>query len=105
MIIHDHRFHHDFNCRIPVCCCGLEDETSAHYFLRCPLITNERASVLRKISDVIHSEVSALPDEHLLHILLYGSNVYNIVTNKLIISETIAFIRNSGRFTRLEAFR
>ena len=103
--LRDHRFHHNFNCRIPVCRCGLEDETSAHYFLRCPLFTNERATLLSKISDVIHSDVSVLPHEHLLHILLYGSNVYNIVANKLIVSETITFIRNSGRFTSLEAFR
>ena len=103
--LRDHRFHHNFNCRIPVCCCGLEDETSVHYFLRCPLFYNERVTLLSKISDVIHSDISVLPEEHLLHILLYGSNVYNIVTNKMIISETITFIRNSGRFISLEAFR
>ena len=32
------------------------------------------------------------PGEHLLHILLYGSNVYNPVSNELIITETIILI-------------
>ena len=53
---------------------------------------------------MIHSDVSILPDDHLTHILLYGSNVFNTICNKLIVSETISFIRNSGRFTQLEAF-
>ena len=102
--LRDHRFHHNFNCSTPLCRCGLDDETSVHYFLCCPLFTNVRATFLSKISDTIHSDVTVLPNEHLLHILLYGSNVYNDITNKLIISDTITFIRNSGRFTVLEAF-
>ena len=44
-----------------------------------------------------------LPKEHLSHILMYGSNVYN-VSNELIISETIQLIKRSGRFKKLEAF-
>ena len=67
--------------------------------------TNERALLLSNISNIIHSNVSVLPDEHLLHILLYGSNVYNSIANRLIISETIYFIRKSGRFRELEAFK
>ena len=102
--LRDHRFHHNFNCTTPVCRCGLDDETSVHYFLRCPMFTNERANLLSKISDIIQSDVSVLPNEHLLYILLYGSNMYNFIANKLIISETITFIRSSGRFTNLEAF-
>ena len=102
--LRDHRFSHNFNCISPVCNCGLDDETAAHYLLRCPLFTFERTPFLSRISDVIHSDATVLPDEHLLHILLYGSNVYNSITNKLIISETISFIRNSGRFIQLEAF-
>ena len=103
--LRDHRFSHNFNCVSPVCNCGLGDETTAHYMLRCPLFTLERIPFLDRISDVVHSDVTVLPDEHLLNILLYGSNVYNSITNKLIIGETIFFIRNGGRFIQLEAFR
>ena len=63
------------NCVSPVCNCGLGDETTVHYMLRCQLFTFERIPFLDRISDVIHSDVTVLPDEHLLNILLYGSNV------------------------------
>ena len=35
---------------------------------------------------------------------MYGSNVFNFVSNKAIINETLAFIKRSGRFKKLEAF-
>ena len=53
---------------------------------------------------VISSDVTVFSDEHLHYILIYGSNVYNSVSNRLIITETITYMRNSGRFTNMEAF-
>ena len=103
--LREHRFNHNFNCVFSACRCGLDDETPAHFFLCCPMSHLERESLLSKISDILHTDVSVLPIDHLLHMLLYGSNVFNNVTNKLILSETITFIRNTGRFTSLEAFR
>ena len=94
--VRDHRFNHNFNCDNPLCSCDIEDETS---------YINLRSILLSKISDIICSDIIVFPGEHLLHILLYGSNVYNPVSNELIITETIIYIRNSGRFTDLEAFR
>ena len=102
--LRDHRFNHNFNCESPLCKCGIEDETSVHFFLRCPLYPDQRSTLLCKISAIVCSDVTVLPDEHLFFILVYGSNVYNLVSNNLILTETIAYIRNSGRFTNLEAF-
>ena len=78
--LRDHRFSHNFNCVSPVCNCGLGYETTVYYMLRCQLFTFERIPFLDSISDVIHSDVIVLLDEHLLNILLYGSNVYNSTT-------------------------
>ena len=103
--LRDHRFNHNFNCESPICSCGIEDETSVHFFLRCPRYPTQRTALLSKISDQIRADVSVLPDEHLYYILVYGSNVYNSVCNKLILTETISYIRHTGRFTNLEAFR
>ena len=89
---------------LPLCQCGIEDETSVHFFLRCPLYIAQRSSLLCKISAIISCDVTVLPDEHLFFILVYCSNVYNFVSNKLILTETITYIRNSGRYTILEAF-
>ena len=102
--LRDHRFNHNFNCVNPLCLCGIEDESSVHYFLRCPRFSNQRKSLLSNVSDIINSDVTVLPNEHLYYILVYGSNVYNSITNKLIITESISYIRNTGRFTKLEAF-
>ena len=73
----DHRFNHNFNCDSPICSCGIEDETRVHFFLRCPRNSNQRTTLLSKISDVIGSDVSVFPDEHLYNILVYGGNVFN----------------------------
>ena len=76
--------------------CGIEVETSVHFFLRCPRYVTQRSSLLSKIYVIISSDVTVFPNEHLYHILVYGSNVYNPVSNGLIITETITYIRNSG---------
>ena len=102
--LRDHRFNHSFNCENPICSCGIEDETSVHFFLRCPHFTTQRSILISKISDIIGSDVSVLPDEHLYSKIVYGSNVYNFVANGLIITETISYIRKSERFAKLEAF-
>ena len=31
--LRDHRYTHNFNCKSPFCSCGLEYETTVHYFL------------------------------------------------------------------------
>ena len=49
-------------------------------------------------------DASALPNDHLNHILIYGSNVFNTICNKLIIEQSILYIKRSGRFKKLEAF-
>ena len=100
----NHRFNHNFNCESPICSCGTDDETSVHFFLCCPRYPSPRSTLLSKISDIIGSDVSVFPDEHLYHILVYGNNVYNSVSNGLIITETINYILNSVWFTSLEAF-
>ena len=102
--LRDHRFNHNFSCENPLCSCGMEDESSEHFFLHCPLHLAQRSTLLSKMSAIISSDVTVFPEEHLHHILIYGSNVYNSVSNRFILTKTITFIRNSGRFINLEAF-
>ena len=102
--LRDHRFNHNFNCESPICLCGIDDETSVHYFLCCSRFASQRSTLLSNVTDIIGTELSTLPNEHLYRILVYGSNVFNYVSNRLILTETITYIRNSGRFTKLEAF-
>ena len=102
--LRDHRFNHKFNCPSPTCSCGMEDETNTHFLLSCPRFSAHRQTYLSKISQIVNSDVSVLPKDHLTDLLLYGSKAYNNVTNELLLTETILFIYKSERFKNLEAF-
>ena len=102
--LRSHRFLHNFNCIDPICSCQMEEESVSHYLLRCPRFNHLRNELLGSISVSIGNDVSILPHDHLTSILLYGSNVYNIITNRSILKKTITFIRKSKRFDTLEAF-
>ena len=102
--LRDHRYNHKFNCVTPTYKCGIGDETSVHYFLCCPRYNNIRLTFLSRISEIIGTDVNVLPNEHFFKILVYGSNTFNDVSNKLIITATIQFIRKSRRFKILEAY-
>ena len=103
--LRDHRFNHGFrNCPSPSCSCDTGDETSVHFLARCPRFTTHRASLLGTISGILNNDITVLPDDHLSEILMYGSNMYNVITNKLIIEATITFIKSTNRFSVLEAF-
>ena len=102
--LRDHRFDHKFNCPSPICSCGIEDETSTHFLLCCPRYNNLRHTYLSKISQIVKSDITILPNDHLTDLLLYGSKAYNDITNELIITEAILFIYKSERFKTLEAF-
>ena len=76
------------------------DEISVHYFLRSYSRLNRE--FLSKISK--DPDVSMLQNDHLVDILMYGSIVFNSISNDSIINGTIQFLRKSGRFKKLEAF-
>ena len=64
--LREHSYDHKFNCESPTCSCGVEDETSVHFFLCCPRYIAQRTILLSKISDSIASDVSVLPKDHLI---------------------------------------
>ena len=73
--LRDHRSNDNLNCESSMCSCSFEDETSVHCFLRCSRHTAQRTVLRSRISDIIGTDVSVLPDEYLYHILIYGNNV------------------------------
>ena len=99
-----HRYNHNCNCQSPTCSCGIGVETTLHYFLCCPRYFAQSTILLRKTSEIMASDVSVLPKEHLNHLILCGSNVFNSISNKLIIEQSILYIKTTGRFKKLEAF-
>ena len=102
--LRSHRFKHNFNCSSPLCSCRLEEEVNSHCFIRCTRYQHIRIILLSNILRIIGSDISILPREYLSNIILYGSNVYNKITNKLIPIETLEYIIKSECFIVLEAF-
>ena len=103
--LRDHRFNHGFiNCPSPRCQCDTDDESTEHFLVRCPRFATPRVTLLSTISGILNNDISVLPANHLSETLLYGSKVYNEITNKQIIESTIRFIKSTKRFSVLEAF-
>ena len=100
-----HRFNHRLNCNSPLCKCLTDDETVEHFFVRCPLFHSQRKVLLESLNDILKNDISALPDDHITKLLLYGSTSFNLITNKLILEASIRYIKKTRRFTKLEAFK
>ena len=48
--LRDHKLKHSFqDCLNPICSCGIEVETTAHFLLHCPNYLHERKTLLDKI--------------------------------------------------------
>ena len=79
-----------------MCSCGLELETTLHYFLRCNLYSDLRTDLLHDTC-VLNPTLKNLSHEKLLNVLLYGSEDFSFKTNKKIIKSTIKFLKTSER--------
>ena len=102
--LRDHRFNHSFNCVNPICKYNLEPKSIEHFLLSCPRYSLQCITLLSNITTAINTEILNLPDDHLSNILLYGSPLFNVVSNKTIILTTIYFIKVTGRFNKIEAY-
>ena len=100
-----HRCSHGFkNCSSALCACIIADETNEHYLTSCPIHNRHRATLMSSISDITKTDIRQFPNATLTKLLLYGSNDYDELTNKLILEATIKFMKKSKRFKVLEAF-
>ena len=102
--LRDHRNKHHFvNCPVPTCSCLQGPETTKHFLLECNRFVPQRnvlLTFLSSISPTIDTSIS----QSLSDILLYGSKDHSFYTNTDILNATIAFIKSSKRFDKLEAF-
>ena len=104
--LREHRFRKSFNCPSPVCKCGLENESTEHFLLRCPKFNSSRGILITKVLKLLEMNNIAPPDDDgkLCKILLYGYAPLLDIINKRILLHTIQFITSTKRFDTLEAF-
>ena len=96
-----HKYAHNF-CDTPsyTCSCGLESETTTHFFLKCPYFTNQRSILISKLSSILQDthDLTRADDHTVVKYLLYRDESLSDEKNASIIKETIKFRVDSRRF-------
>ena len=68
---------------------GLKNEDEIHFFLACLLCYSPRVTLLNALAHIAPLTVSTS---------LYGNDTFEFEENKIIITETLRFIKESKRF-------
>ena len=92
----EHKFRLSFLDTInQMCSCSSEPENTAHFLLRCQNHVISRSKLLRNVYNLDYDNYD---DDHLIHILLYGSEKFTFNLNKEIIKPTICYLKDIERF-------
>ena len=74
--LREHKFKLNFQDTLnALCCCGLDIETTSHYFLHCLLFHAERSTLLNNINE-IDSAILNKSESVVIRILLYGDESF-----------------------------
>ena len=96
--LREHKFKHSFQDTLnSFCSCGLDVETNTHFFLYCPLFTNQRRTLLSTVND-IDSSLTNTNDSILTYILLFGKASLDTSTNTLLLNATMNYIISTNIF-------
>ena len=82
-----------------MCSCGSEPETTAHFLLRCQNHVMNRSKLFKNAYN-LDQTLRNYDDDHLIHILLYGSEKFNFNLNKNVIKLTICYMKDTERFDK-----
>ena len=80
-----------------MCNYGYEPKTAAHFLLRCQNHVMNRSKLLKNVY-YLDQTLRNYDDDHLIHILLYGSEKISFNLNKDIIKLTICYLKDTERF-------
>ena len=90
--LREHKFKHSFQDPFnPICSCGNDIETSAHFLLHCPNFSNGKSIFLNIIGSIARNNLTR-SDSQVTETLLYGDSNSNNITNTLILNATIDFL-------------
>ena len=97
--LREHKFRHNFADTVdPFCNCRNNSiETTQHFLMHCSDYSNDR---LVMFNSLLQLDISLLPlsPRTLCSILLYGGSEFNYNLNHDILSITVKFIKETGRF-------
>ena len=93
--LNEHKFRHNFLETLnPMCSCGSEPETTAHFLLRCQNHVMNRSKLLKNVYN-LDQTLRNYYDDHLIHIILFGSERFNFNLNKEIIKLIICYLKDT----------
>ena len=96
--LREHKFKHGFQDSLnPICSCGNDIETSAHFLLYCPHYSNERSTFLNTIRN-INRNIFDKDYLEITEILLYSDSSLDDKSNTFILNATIDFLFVAKRF-------
>ena len=80
--LNEHKFRHNFKrCVSPICGCGLEIESTQHFFLHYHFYYVERSELLNSLYD-IDLPINELNEDSSINLVLFGSDKYHKETNR-----------------------
>ena len=96
--LREHKFKHSFQDTLnPFCSCGLDIETTSHYFLHCPLFHAERSTLLNNVNE-IDCPIFNKSELVVTLILLFRDRSFKDEVNLLILNATINFVLPTNRY-------
>ena len=76
--LREHKFNHNFqNCINPLCSCGMDIESTSHFFLHCPLFDDKRITLLSTLNKIDCKLIEAT-ESSLIETLLFGNSLFDL---------------------------
>ena len=92
----EHKFNHNFqNCINPLCSCGMDIESTSHFFLHCPLYDDKRITLLSTLNKIDCKLIET--NESLIETLLFGDSLFDLKKNSLILNASVDYILSAER--------
>ena len=99
--LRQHKFKHSFQDTFNhICNCGNDVESAIHFFLHCPLYSNERLTLLSSLVNIDHTLLDNT-NFSFTQILLFDNTTFNTKENTKIINLIIDFVLSTNRFDEL----
>ena len=96
-----HKFDYNFiDTPDPMCSAKDGVENTEHFLLLCQSYNNIRATLVRKLTEILKINFDIYPNKKKVEILLYGSKNISAEDNKNILIESISLVRKSKCFEK-----
>ena len=80
--LRENKFNHNFqNCINPRCSCGMDIESTSHFFLHCPLFDDKRITLLSTLNK-IDCKLIETNESSLIETLLFGNSLFDLKKKK-----------------------